>query len=70
MYICICCAITERDIHQAVAEGCRTATDLRRHLGVGDGCGRCLDDAHATLREALLPFSARPDLDYSLATPA
>ena len=67
MYICICSAITERDIHRAVAEGCRSADDLRRHLGVAAGWGTCLDSAMETLQSAMMPFTSSADLDYSLA---
>lgn len=62
MYVCICSAVTEKDIHRAVAEGCRSADDLRHHLGVAAGCGRCLDSAMETLQQAMLPFAARFDV--------
>ncbi len=41
MYICICNAVTDRHIRDAVGEGYDSLTSLRSHLGVGDGCGRC-----------------------------
>ncbi|HMU99544.1 MAG TPA: (2Fe-2S)-binding protein [Rhodocyclaceae bacterium] len=55
MYVCVCHAVTERQIHEAAAAGAKTLKDLRRDLGVASDCGRCtscarqcLKDAHAT----------------------
>ena len=50
MYICICNAITEREIRGAVELGCRSVDDLRRDLGVASCCGKCVHDAKAVLR--------------------
>ena len=41
MYVCICNAVTERQIRQEVARGARTITDLRRALNIGSRCGAC-----------------------------
>jgi len=53
MYICICNAITDRDIAKAAAEGARSEEDLARNLGVGLGCGRCTSCAKSILVEAV-----------------
>ncbi|MGH8496336.1 MAG: (2Fe-2S)-binding protein [Gammaproteobacteria bacterium] len=53
MYICICSAVTERQIHKAVAGGARTVGDLKRQLGVGTGCGACASLAEEVLEEEL-----------------
>jgi bacterioferritin-associated ferredoxin len=53
MYICICNAITERQIIQAAELGARTPHDLASGLGVGSGCGRCTSCAKALLVETL-----------------
>lgn len=53
MYICLCNAITERQIIQAAELGARTAHDLASNLGVGLGCGRCASCAKALLVETL-----------------
>jgi len=50
MYICICNAITEREIRGAVELGCRSVDDLRRDLGVASCCGKCEPDARKVLR--------------------
>ena len=49
MYICICNAVTEREIRGAVELGCRSIEDLRRDLGVTGCCGKCLPDARNLL---------------------
>ena len=51
MYVCVCQAVTERQIHQAVNEGARTLQDLRRELGVAAECGRCATCARQCLRD-------------------
>jgi bacterioferritin-associated ferredoxin len=50
MYICICNAVTEREIRGAASLGCATVEDLRRDLGVGDCCGKCVPEARDVLR--------------------
>jgi bacterioferritin-associated ferredoxin len=41
MYICICNAVTDRDIRDAMVAGAETFADLREELRVGSGCGNC-----------------------------
>jgi bacterioferritin-associated ferredoxin len=52
MYVCVCHAVTDRDIAQAVANGARSMRDLRERTGVAGTCGRCAQCAHACLKEA------------------
>ena len=51
MYVCVCQAVTERQIHDAAREGARTLKDLRRELGVTTDCGRCASCARDCLRQ-------------------
>jgi bacterioferritin-associated ferredoxin len=53
MYICICNAITDRDIVRAAEQGARSAEDLAHALGVGLGCGRCTSCAKSILVESV-----------------
>lgn len=53
MYVCVCHAVTERDIDSAVAEGCCTLRQLREQLGFGSQCGRCTGCARAILQDSL-----------------
>jgi bacterioferritin-associated ferredoxin len=45
MYVCICNAVTDRQIHAAVAAGAATLADVSMQLGVGAGCGCCRETA-------------------------
>lgn len=45
MYICICSAVTERQVLHAVADGATTLEDLQIDLGVAMSCGRCTGTA-------------------------
>lgn len=54
MYICICNAITDRQIKEAVVNGAATLADLQFELGVATGCGRCAESAMELLPTPLL----------------
>ena len=54
MYICICNAITDSQIKQAVADGATTLADLQFELGVATGCGRCTESALELLPALIL----------------
>ncbi len=51
MYICICNAISDREIIEAQQNGYKTIEQISQHLGVGDCCGRCIESAKDVLRE-------------------
>lgn len=50
MYVCICKAVTERQIDAAHANGARSVRDLMRTLQVGTQCRKCLRDAGERLK--------------------
>ncbi len=52
MYVCVCKAVTDRQIFQAAQDGARNLRDLRRELGVTEDCGRCASCARECLKEA------------------
>ncbi len=52
MYVCVCQAVTDRQIHEAALGGARTLKDLRRELGVTRDCGRCASSAKDCLHKA------------------
>lgn len=52
MYICVCQAVTDRQIREAALGGARSLKDLRRDLGVTRDCGRCASCARECLQEA------------------
>lgn len=49
MFICICNAITERQVQAAVTAGATTLSDLQAQLGVATCCGCCADTAREYL---------------------
>lgn len=53
MYVCVCHAVTDRDIGHAVANGCQSLRELRDQLGVGSCCGRCRGCAREVLEDSL-----------------
>ncbi|MGD8309521.1 MAG: (2Fe-2S)-binding protein [Chromatiales bacterium] len=53
MYVCICNAVTDGEIREAVGEGARSLDALGRKLKVATCCGRCSDCARRILDEAI-----------------
>ncbi len=49
MFVCICNAITDRDIKETVAAGASTMSDLQAQLGVATCCGCCSELAASFL---------------------
>lgn len=60
MYVCVCQAVTERQIIQAAHNGARTLKDLRKDLGVTSECGRCATCARKCLKDAHQVQTAYP----------
>jgi len=63
VYICICNAVTDRQVRDSATAGVRSLDELTQNLGVGAGCGRCRECAKELLREAcaaVQPRAARP----------
>ena len=53
MYVCICNAVTDTDIREAVDEGVRNMRQLRQATGCANTCGSCAETAAETLQQAL-----------------
>ncbi|RKT45680.1 (2Fe-2S)-binding protein [Thiocapsa rosea] len=53
MYVCICRAITDRQIIAAAERGTERLADLRKELGVPGDCGRCGLCVKALLQEVI-----------------
>ncbi|MDJ0871533.1 MAG: (2Fe-2S)-binding protein [Gammaproteobacteria bacterium] len=53
MYVCICNAVTDRDIREAVQQGALSLKALREQLQVATCCGRCAGCARRCLHQAL-----------------
>ena len=53
MYVCLCQAVKDSEVRQAVASGVEDIDQLAEALGVGTGCGSCRDLAQSLIDEAL-----------------
>ena len=51
MYVCVCRAVTDREIRASIEGGARNMRDLRRELGVCSECGKCGPCARQMLAE-------------------
>lgn len=45
MYVCLCHAVTDTQIKDAVIQGDCSLADVKKRLGVGDQCGKCVNMA-------------------------
>jgi bacterioferritin-associated ferredoxin len=52
MYVCICNAVTDRQIRAAVEAGASSLSDVALQLGVAAGCGCCRETAQQVIHEA------------------
>ena len=52
MYVCICNAVTDKQIRRAAAQGVDSLPALRKTLGVASNCGSCAGEAQSILRES------------------
>jgi bacterioferritin-associated ferredoxin len=59
MYVCICNAITDKQIRHAAASGVTSFAGLQKALGVGAGCGTCSEYAASILHESGVQNSLR-----------
>jgi bacterioferritin-associated ferredoxin len=53
MIVCVCKAVSDRQIRAAVKQGATCMRDLTRELGLGTCCGKCVPEARATLSASL-----------------
>jgi bacterioferritin-associated ferredoxin len=53
MYVCVCNAVSDRQIREAVDHGARSLFEVQCQLPVGACCGRCEDVASKVVSEQL-----------------
>ena len=53
MYVCNCHGVRESDLSSSIRNGATSVRELRRLLGVGSGCGKCVCDVRAQLKAEL-----------------
>ncbi len=62
MYICICKAVTDRQIQHAIDNGLCTRRQLFECFGVGGDCGKCCKDVKELLAQNLTQTANQPML--------
>jgi len=67
MYVCICNAITDKQIRKAAKSGVKSLRDLQRELGVASGCGSCEETASQILQESRRKCGAAEPVMYQPA---
>jgi bacterioferritin-associated ferredoxin len=58
MYVCVCKAVTDKEVENAIDDGACTVADVTRECGAGGDCGACrgmIEDMIEERAEALLP---------------
>lgn len=65
MYVCLCNGVTEREIRQTAAAGCRSVAELTMRTGCGAGCGSCLPMAGQLLDESRVASSAAAEIAHA-----
>jgi bacterioferritin-associated ferredoxin len=58
MFVCICNAVSDQQIVDAVNAGARDIEDVKALLHVSTGCGSCLQTAEAIVENARLKSDA------------
>lgn len=61
MYVCLCNAVTDTAIVEAIHAGATTVEAIADTLGAGTGCGTCLPYTAALLEQTLNP---EVEIDY------
>jgi bacterioferritin-associated ferredoxin len=51
MYVCVCHAVTDRQVRSAIASGARSLFEVQQQLPVGGCCGRCTETVETMLEE-------------------
>lgn len=60
MYVCVCNAVTDRDIRRAVEEGVETFEQLQARTGCSGCCGCCEVEARLVLERSRGESTALP----------
>ncbi len=53
MFVCLCKAVTDKQINDAVDAGAQSVTQLEESCGAGTGCGRCREFAQELIDQRL-----------------
>lgn len=65
MYVCVCKAVSDKEIRQAVNEGACSMRALCKSTGVASQCGKCAVMAQQILKNTLQEMPATPQLEVA-----
>ncbi|MBJ8347161.1 bacterioferritin-associated ferredoxin [Antrihabitans sp. YC2-6] len=51
MFVCICKAVTEAEVHEHCVAGAQTPDAIGERCGAGLGCGTCVDRINGILKD-------------------
>ena len=51
MYVCVCNAVTEDQVRDAIDDGAHSVKELRDELMVAGCCGSCLDTVKSCIKQ-------------------
>ncbi|MCY7296846.1 bacterioferritin-associated ferredoxin [Alteromonas sp. a30] len=57
MYVCLCNAITDKTIREAVEDGAGNIRELKQQLGVASQCGKCTQVAQQIIDQTIVDCS-------------
>ena len=69
MYVCVCNALTDRDVRAAEAAGAAGDEEVFRHYGVPRQCGRCAAVIRSMMGAHARPGNRRPANDGTPPAP-
>lgn len=67
MYVCVCNAVTERQVRECVARGADTLDQVAIETGLGIGCGRCKEFAMELLEDLQAVRKPRSEVEQETA---
>lgn len=59
MYVCLCQAVTDGEVRDAIQSGCTELATLQEHLGVAVNCGGCAEGVRELLHSEAGGCAAR-----------
>jgi bacterioferritin-associated ferredoxin len=59
MIVCLCHAVSDRDLEKVIDEGATTVEEIGQRCGAGTDCGACLGELREKLGGDADPVSAR-----------
>jgi bacterioferritin-associated ferredoxin len=65
MLVCVCNAISDKDIDSAIHEGATECKKIRTSLGIGSCCGQCTSFAKELISEKISESQAVAGMQFA-----